>query len=920
MSVEIPVAILVDKRNWEALKEPILAEMRASALTGVDIETNDARRHEGLNRLMKVDDDGFKGGTTKLIFDTNRTDVTGFSVYADGQDHAFYINLAHADVDNRIPWSEARQILEAIPSTACHVAHNAPYERTMLGKSLGHKLGSNVICTMQLAVSAFNGDTYDVEDLLRIPGVGGIAKLVPQINREFYSYAPGDQLTNEQSELLYKVIAKESKSEHSYNGLVKSIAYGFGLKGLTKKFLGYEQMTFDQVLNGKAHMGQLTGEEVAQYGADDAWVAVKLYHKLIDYLMARNPAVIPTFFQQENPMTEVFSEVWGTGVKIDIDRVKEMREFERAKVAGILRTMKAAVKEMLPFPFLVHEKLEKYDAKRNHEKYRDDITRWANMPDSEVDFTQCYQVRTAISKAWAADMGKPESKGMSITYFQVVRGILYDLLGCSFQLGGDGKIQSDKDAQDKMRSRFIKKAVEAQHIMFDPKDKEQRFPLRLHCSDDEWTRAKNTIIILDSFKALASADTTMKLFINKYLNLTDPDTGRIYPVLNSLLASRRMALAEPNLSQLPKFGGGAYVRSFFKADEDDHVVFTMDWSSVELVLIGDQSGDPVFALYFGQRPFGDMHSDTAASLLDMEVHVFKAQKNAKQLRTDVGKGANFNYWYSGALGTVADELGLSSETMWEFVEKFRDKFSVAEAWRVGVIQEARDTGLVTLPDGHQRIRFESTGMWANYMRLKAENYGPPFQRFMELCIKKIQTRSGNQAVNSRIQGTCATLAKRSILKMRNEVIPREKFRARFMFPVHDELVFSVHKSEVWRFKNALHETMCNHPDIVTRLMLDASAAIGLNYQAWHPTQNPRGQIELDELTKLPFIPEDRWGKKATQEEVELVVEYLFSSPDDPRFKVDESDSAAKAAMEDMLLKAKEEAMAAEAKAGSEVDD
>ena len=236
-----------------------------------------------------------------------------------------------------------------------------------------------------------------------------------------------------------------------------------------------------------------------------------------------------------------------------------------------------------------------------------------------------------------------------------------------------------------------------------------------------------------------------------------------------------------------------------------------------------------------------------------------------------------------------------------------------------MIQEARDNGLVTLPDHHQRIRFESTGMWANYMRMKAENYGAPFQRFMELCIKKIQTRSGNQAVNSKIQGTCATLAKRSILKMRNEVIPNEGFDARFLFPVHDELAFSVHKSQVWRFKQALHKTMCTHPDIVPNLMLDASAAIGLNYQAWHPMTNPRGQIELDELSKLPFIPEDRWGKKATQEEVELVVEYLFSSPDDPRFKVDETDKAAKAAVEDLVAKAREEAMMAEGKVDADVE-
>lgn len=896
MSVERPVAILVDMRNWDSLKDAIIQEMANSKITGVDIETHDADRHDGLNRAMKVSDEGHKSSTAKLVFDTNRTVVTGFSVYADGQDHAFYVNLAHADIDNRIPWSEARQILEAIPASAIHIAHNAPYERTMLGKSLGHTLRENVVCTMQLAVSAFNGDTYDVDDFLQ-PGFGGIEKLFSAVRREFYSYSPGDPLTNEQEELLYKVVAKESTAEHSYNGFVKTLSFGYGLKNLSKKFLGYEQTSFSQVLNGKAHMGQLTGEEVAKYGADDAWVAVKLYHKLLEYVMARNPAVIPTFFMQENPMTEVYSEVWGQGVRINLKAVRAAEARERSKVAGVLRTMKAAVKAMLPFPILPHDKLAKYDVKYNSDKYRAAVEAWANMPDSDDDFTQCYQVKSSISKPWAADLKKPESKGMSINYYQVVRCILYDLLGCSFQLS-EGKVQSDKDAQLKMRERAVKKARDRGLMM---KDSEERGP---GADDHEWAAIKNTLTIIDSYKSMSSADTTMKLFINKYVNLTDPETGRMYPVLNSLLASRRMALADPNASQLPKFGSGAYVRSFFEADTDEDVVFTMDWSSVELVLIGDASGDPVFALYFGQTPFGDMHTDTAASLMDLEVHVFKVRPDAKQLRTDVGKGANFNYWYSGALGTVANELGLSSEQMWEFVERFRDKFSVAEDWRVGLINDTKQTGVVTLPDHHQRIRFESTYMWAQHMRNKAAPYGVEVQRFIDLCIKKIQTRSGNQSVNSRIQGSCATLAKRSILKMRNEVIPRENFKARFMFPVHDELVFSVHKSQVWRFKNELHKVMCDHPEIVTRLMLDASAAVGRNYQAWHPVANPKGQIELDELSKLPFIPEDRWGKKGTQEEVELIVEYLFASDDDPRFAKIGAEDAAKVTA-DLLEKVRE---------------
>lgn len=847
-----PQAILIDARNWERIAPKIIAEIQGADLIGFDIETHDARRHEGLNRLMKVDDDGHKGGNTKLVFDTNRTDVTGFSLYADGSDVAYYVNLLHYDVENRLPWHEARHLLDAKQPDATWLAHNAPYELTMMRKSLGFDMGENVICSMQLAVSLFNADTYSIEEFSS-PSLGDIPKLFPAIQKAFAMYQPGTPLDNEQNELFYKVVAKESIARHSYIGYIKDLCWGYGLKGLSKRFLGYTQMTFQEVLQGRPHMGHLTGEEVCAYGADDAWCAVKLYHKLIEYGLATNPAVIPTFFQQENPMIHVYSQVWGGGVNIDLDAVKVRQADERKKVADILRKMKAAVRDVLPFPEFVHEKLAKYDEKlygKSWKKYRDGVWDWALSDDSEDDFQQLQQVKMSISKQWAEEKGLPEPKTISITYYQVIRCILLDLCRCSFQLS-NGKIQGDADARLIMKERMIKAHAEVPNPKFE-----------------------SIKIILESYEAIASADTTIKMFVNLYLNLTDPETGKIYPVLSSRLNSRRMALEMPNLSQLPKFGGSAYVRRFFLPDQEDHVLVSMDWSGIELLLIAEASQDPEFIRMFGQLPHGDLHSVTGAALLQISTEEFKALPNHKELRTTLSKPANFGYFYSGALGQAGKAMNWSSERMWEETDKYRSKYSVAESWRVGVIQSAKEQGKVMLPDNHTRIRFESTYTWANIMRAKFERYGETIGMFGELVIKKIQSRSGNQGVNSLIQGGCATLAKRSILSM-EEVIKTKRYNARFAYPVHDELVYSVHKSIVWPFINDLWDVMCTHPELVKSVKLDASASVGLNYQAFDPEKNPKGQVELSELSKLACISKERWGKKATKQEVEDVIDYLF---------------------------------------------
>src|SRR3546814_16956870 len=98
----------------------------------------------------------------------------------------------------------------------------------------------------------------------------------------------------------------------------------------------------------------------------------------------------------------------------------------------------------------------------------------------------------------------------------------------------------------------------------------------------------------------------------------DPETSRVYPSVSSKLATRRLAASFPNPMQLAKQGNSTYIRSFYLADDDDHLVVSADWSSVELVLIGDFSADPGFKDVFGELSDGDLHSGDAAEWLAMK--------------------------------------------------------------------------------------------------------------------------------------------------------------------------------------------------------------------------------------------------------------------------------------------------------------
>ena len=622
---KVPETILVDRRNFSDVYAQILVEMKVQGIKGLDIETTNAFAHPGILKLE----------TKKTIFDIRRTVITGFSVYTDGSDHCWYFNLFHADEENRLRWEEVRPILQAPGLNPFWVIHNAPFEITMFQQCLGFGLGTNVICSLQLCVTAYSPDTYPKSKFMS-PDIGGLAKIMPTIARAFASFRKGDAMTAEQEELLYKVIAKESDAEHSYNGYVKSMAYGYGLKQAVKSWFGYDMMPYDALLKacGADRMCGLTGDQVADYGCDDAYWCVRLYKRVMQYLMDENPAAVETFFIQENPMVHEYAAIWQGGLRVNKANIIKRMGMERAEAANQLRLMKAAVRQ-LDFELEPHEKLMKYDAKwyeKNYQKYRTLIEQWAGSPDEADDFKQVMQVRSPTSAGWAADKGVAESKGVNLNHYMPMRLMLYDLCGLSFQLA-DGKVQSDDEARKVMLRRYAKKWCEEKGVAL-----EKAFDVEKLKVLSEPLRQEPVVQVMLAYMQLAGIEQRMKLYLTPYLLMVDPETDCMYPVLSSRLATRRTSCQYPNGQQLAKYGGSAYVRGFYMPDEDDHVLVSADWSAIELAIVAQYSLDPAFLRAYGQRPHDDLHSWTAAQMMRMPSEEFNKHPDKKQLRTDLGKG------------------------------------------------------------------------------------------------------------------------------------------------------------------------------------------------------------------------------------------------------------------------------------------
>lgn len=885
--------LLIDNRNLSTLLPTVIEKVKNAPYTGFDIETHNGNAHEGIKKF---------NSQGKNVFDVRRTIVTGFSVYPEGDDLCYYINLNHRDIENRVPFEKILPLLEEMQRHTL-IIHNAQFEKIMMRMCYNYEI-FNYIDTLQLCVSAYSSDSYSFDKFCSAD-LGEIRKLLPAISQAFENWDGYQELNPQQAELVGQICGKQSEAAHSYNGFLKSISIGYGLKQAVKSFFNYDMEHYEECLakseyarkraivmkdkkyaeyrpyfQEEPHMGHLTGEEVMFYGASDSYWCVQLYKALYGFIQENCPSAWNTFFIQENKMADIFTNIQSYGLNIDLKAVYKKRDEERKNAAIALREIKALFRQLLPFPAEPNETLMKSEPwyQKNWRKYRQQIKDFAYAPDyddsPEGVTKQILQINGGITKSYTEDVNLKEHKGIiNLIHYMPSRTIYYDLMGHK-AIKVKGKIQSGKDSRGKMLESYEEGTPEAR--------------------------------LLNCMNKLTQVDQVCKLYLNPYLYLTDPETSKVYPSISSTLATRRMSMSNPNPQQLSKRGESTYVRGFYLADYPDRqVIMSSDWSAVELVIPGELSQDPEFVECYSTTPPGDLHSAAAAAMLNLSIEDFKAIKHLpegteeykgvhlvntkgeqlqpakfyKWARTELGKGANFSYLYSGALSNLQEKLGWSDDEHWNKVEAYRNKFSTLENWRLSVISSAIQDGYVDLPDGHRRFKFETTDLWAEIMRNKFLNTydSQGVRNFLRKFIKLTQTRARNQAVNSKIQGTAAALAKRAMWNLQQEIEKRwTPDQVRIMVPVHDEIVASVDCKFVLEYRDLVKRVMCDQPWLMKVCKLNSSVSMGRTFEPFDKEKAPLGQIELDEAPEVDWLPEEVWGKIMSDEDVLKALDYQFS--------------------------------------------
>lgn len=258
-------------------------------------------------------------------------------------------------------------------------------------------------------------------------------------------------------------------------------------------------------------------------------------------------------------------------------------------------------------------------------------------------------------------------------------------------------------------------------------------------------------------------------------------TGRVHSSFNQARAATgRLASENPNLQNIPiKDEAGREIRKAFIPRDEDHLIFSADYSQIELRLIADISNEEAMmdAFIKGQ----DIHRATAAKVygIPYEAVSVDQRRNAKTV--------NFSILYGAGSTNISRQLGISRTEAKELIDQYFNTYTGLKKYMSGVVEAARSDGFVKTLLGRKRV-------------LRDINSKNALAR----------TNSERVAVNTPIQGTAADLIKLAMIKIHDR-LSKEDLQTKMILQVHDELVFDVLKKElkqvqeivVYEMKNAI---------------------------------------------------------------------------------------------------------------------
>lgn len=265
-------------------------------------------------------------------------------------------------------------------------------------------------------------------------------------------------------------------------------------------------------------------------------------------------------------------------------------------------------------------------------------------------------------------------------------------------------------------------------------------------------------------------------YVDALPKLIHPETGRLHTSFSQTTAATgRLSSSDPNLQNIPiRTELGREIRAAFVA-EKGKVLVSADYSQIELRVMAHFSGDPVLVEAF--RNGEDIHARTAQEVFG----VGPMAQTAEHRRA--AKAINFGIIYGLSAFGLAQQLGIAQKEAAQFIAAYFQRYRGVKEFLDKILEETRKTGVAKTLFGR--------------IRPIPEIHSP------QMHLRNFAERT---ALNSPLQGTAADLIKLAMIHIQKR-LTEEKFEAKMILQVHDELVFEAPPKERPALEKLVREEM-----------------------------------------------------------------------------------------------------------------
>lgn len=257
----------------------------------------------------------------------------------------------------------------------------------------------------------------------------------------------------------------------------------------------------------------------------------------------------------------------------------------------------------------------------------------------------------------------------------------------------------------------------------------------------------------------------------------------------ALTATGRLSSTDPNLQNIPiRLEEGRKIRQAFVPSKEDWILFSADYSQIELRVLAHMSEDKNLVEAF--REGMDVHTRTAMDVF----HVAEGEVDSNMRRA--AKAVNFGIVYGISDYGLSQNLDITRKEAATFIEKYFASFPGVKQYMDDIVQDAKFNGYVTTILNRRRYLPDITSSNFN-LRSFAER----------------------TAMNTPIQGSAADIIKKAMIDM-DARLKKEKMQAKLLLQVHDELIFEAPKEEIALLEKIVPEVMENAIELSVPLKVD----------------------------------------------------------------------------------------------------